>query len=215
MKRRFEEREKSWSRLNISDVVADTLVERNPDSKCIWWKVILCTQSKSVDTSSQNTHSAATRWLSSKLIPDTEHSISDDNLLFSSPGVSVWNKWVASGSDSDSRCCLSVARDVEADNDPRGASAVLFLASKSIPLNLQREHLNRILESVPNRSLLPLLVLTSSSNGESVGPDTNLVSELGLHDINKSKIASFITVVSIALITPRRDTKFVFSAIRG
>ncbi|KAL0708518.1 hypothetical protein Bca4012_074944 [Brassica carinata] len=97
----------------------------------------------------------------------------------------------------DSRCCLSVARDVEADNDPRGASAVLFLASKSIPLNLQREHLNRILESVPNRSLLPLLVLTSSSNGESVGPDTNLVSELGLHDINKSKIASF-TVVSIA-----------------
>ncbi|KAF3609857.1 hypothetical protein DY000_02051327 [Brassica cretica] len=42
MKRRFEEREKSWSRLNISDVVADILVERNPDSKCIWWKVILC-----------------------------------------------------------------------------------------------------------------------------------------------------------------------------
>ncbi|CAN7051553.1 unnamed protein product [Brassica oleracea var. botrytis] len=197
MKRRFEEREKSWSRLNISDVVADILVERNPDSKCIWWKVILCTQIKSVDSSSQDTHSAASRWLSSKLIPDTEHSISDDNLLFSSPGVSVWNKWVASGSDSDSRCCLSVARDVEADNDPRGASAVLFLASKSIPLNLQREHLNRILESVPNRSLLPLLVLTSSSNGESVGPDTNLVSELGLHDIDKSKIASF-TVVSIA-----------------
>ncbi|KAG2272715.1 hypothetical protein Bca52824_067270 [Brassica carinata] len=182
MKRRFEEREKSWSRLNISDVVADILVERNPDSKCIWWKVILCTQIKSVDSSSQDTHSAASRWLSSKLIPDTEHSISDDNLL---------------GSDSDSRCCLSVARDVEADNDPRGASAVLFLASKSIPLNLQREHLNRILESVPNRSLLPLLVLTSSSNGESVGPDTNLVSELGLHDIDKSKIASF-TVVSIA-----------------
>ena len=197
MKRRFEEREKSWSKLNISDVIADILVERNPDSKCIWWKVILCTQIKSVDSSSQDTHAAASRWLSSKLIPDTEHTISDANLLFAAPGVSVWNKWVASGSDSDSRCCLSVARDVESDNDPRGASAVLFLASKGIPLNLQREHLNRILESVPNGSLLPLLVLTSSSNGESVGPDTNLVSELGLHDIDKSKIASF-TVVSIA-----------------
>ncbi|CAG7878255.1 unnamed protein product [Brassica rapa] len=197
MKRRFEEREKSWSKLNISDVIADILVERNPDSKCIWWKVILCTQIKSVDSSSQDTHAAASRWLSSKLIPDTEHSISDDNLLFAAPGVSVWNKWVASGSDSDSRCCLSVTRDVESDHDPRGASAVLFLASKGIPLNLQREHLNRILESVPNGSLLPLLVLTSSSNGETVGPDTNLVSELGLHDIDKSKIASF-TVVSIA-----------------
>ncbi|KAG5399287.1 hypothetical protein IGI04_021101 [Brassica rapa subsp. trilocularis] len=201
MKRRFEEREKSWSKLNISDVIADILVERNPDSKCIWWKVILCTQIKSVDSSSQDTHAAASRWLSSKLIPNTEHSISDNSLLFSSPGVSVWNKWVASGSASDSRCCLSVARDVEAENDlfesTRGATAALFLASKSLPMNLQREHLNRIIESVPNGSLLPLLVLTSSSNGESVGPDANLVSELGLHDIDKSKIASF-TVVSIA-----------------
>ncbi|KAL0744287.1 hypothetical protein Bca4012_085800 [Brassica carinata] len=201
MKRRFEEREKSWSRLNISDVVADILVGRNPDSKCIWWKVILCTQIKSVNTASQDTHSAVSRWLSSKLIPHKEHSISDDNLVFSAPGVSVWNKRVASGSDSDFRCCLSVARDVEANNDlcesTRGASAVLFLASKDLPLNLQREHLNRILESVPNGSLLPLLVLISSSNGESVDPDTNLVSELGLHDIDKSKIASF-TIVSIA-----------------
>ncbi|KAL0799485.1 hypothetical protein Bca101_054660 [Brassica carinata] len=201
MKRRFEEREKSWSRLNISDVIADILLERNPDSKCICWKVILFTQAKSVNSSSQDTHSAASRWLLSKLIPHTEHSVSDDNLLFSAPGVSVWNKWVASGSDSHSRCCLSVARDVEADNDlcqtTSGASAVLFLASKDLPLNHQREQLNRILESVPNGSLLPLLVVISSCNSEIVDPDTNLVSELGLHDINKSKIACF-TIVSIA-----------------
>ncbi|CAN7010050.1 unnamed protein product [Brassica rapa subsp. trilocularis] len=195
MKRRFEERKKSWSRLNISDVIADTLLERNPDSKCICWKVILCTQAKSVNTSSQDTHSAASRWLLSKLIPHTEHTVPDENLLFSAPGVSVWNKWIESG------CCLSVARDVEADKAlceaTRGASAVLFLASKDLPLNHQREQLNRILQSVPNDSLLPLLVIISSSNRESVDPDTNLVSELGLHDINKSKIASF-TIVSIA-----------------
>ncbi|XP_056866534.1 SAC3 family protein B isoform X2 [Raphanus sativus] len=198
MKRRFEEREKSWSRLNISDVIADILLERNPDSKCVCWKVILCTQTKSVNTSSQDTHSTASRWLSSKLIPHTEDSVSDDNLLYSSPGVSVWNKWVASGSDSDLRCCLSVARDVEGGNalceTTRGASAVLFLASRDLPLNLQREHLNRILESVPSGSLLPLLVVISSCT---VDPDTNLVSELGLHSIDKSKIASF-TIVSIA-----------------
>ncbi|KAH0890973.1 hypothetical protein HID58_053402 [Brassica napus] len=195
MKRRFEEREKSWSRLNISDVVADILLEMNPDSKCICWKVILCTQTKRVNTSSQDTHSTASRWLSSKLIPHTEHSVPDENLLFSAPGVSVWNKWIESG------FCLSVARDVEADNDlceaTRGASAVLFLASKDLPMNHQREQLNRILESVPNGSLLPLLVVISSCNGENVDPDTNLVSALGLHDINKSKIASF-TIVSIA-----------------
>ncbi|KAF2610912.1 hypothetical protein F2Q70_00009678 [Brassica cretica] len=195
MKRRFEEREKSWSRLNISDVVADILLEMNPDLKCICWKVILCTQTKRVNTSSQDTHSTASRWLSSKLIPHTEHSVPDENLLFSAPGVSVWNKWIESG------FCLSVARDVEADNDlseaTRGASAVLFLASKDLPMNHQREQLNRILESVPNGSLLPLLVVISSWNGENVDPDTNLVSALGLHDINKSKIASF-TIVSIA-----------------
>ncbi|KAF8101185.1 hypothetical protein N665_0209s0042 [Sinapis alba] len=216
MKRRFEEREKSWSRLNISEVVSDILVGRNPDSKCMWWKVILCTQIKSVNTSSQdNTHSAASRWLSSKLIPDTEHSISD---VFSAPGVSVWNKWVSSGSDSDFRCCLSVARDVEAENDlresTRGSSAVIFLASKDLPLNLQREHLNRILESVPNGSLLPLLVLISSSNnGESVDRDTNLVSELGLHDIDKSKIASF-TILSIANKSQRGQEVRFFSDSR-
>ncbi|CAH8356714.1 unnamed protein product [Eruca vesicaria subsp. sativa] len=217
MKRRFEEREKSWSRLNISDVVADILVERNPDSKCIWWKVILCTQIKSVNSSSQDTHSAASRWVSSKLIPLTEHSISDDNLVFSAPGVSLWNKWVASGYDSDFRCCLSVARDVEAENDlcesTRGASAVLFLASKGLPMNYQREHLNRILESVPNGSLLPLLVLISSSNGESVDPDTNLVSELGLHDIDKSKISSF-TIVSIANKSQKGQEVHFFSDSR-
>uniref|UniRef100_A0A1J3ELB5 Germinal-center associated nuclear protein n=1 Tax=Noccaea caerulescens TaxID=107243 RepID=A0A1J3ELB5_NOCCA len=217
MKKRFEEQEKSWSRLNISDVIADILVGRNPDSKCIYWKVILCTQIKSVNTSSQDSHSVASRWLSSKLIPHTEHSVSDDNLLFSAPGVSVWNKWVASRSDSDFRCCLSVARDVEAENDvceaTRGASAVIFLASKGLPLNLQREELNRILESVPNGSLLPLLVVFSSCNGESVDPDTNLVSELGLHDIDKSKIASF-TVVSIANKSQKGQEVHFFSDSR-
>ncbi|XP_010486126.1 PREDICTED: SAC3 family protein B isoform X3 [Camelina sativa] len=204
MRRRFEEHEKSWSRLNISDVIADILVGRNPESKCICWKVILCTQTKSVNTASsasQVTHSAASRWLSSKLMPHAEHSLNDENLLFSAPSVSVWNKWVANRSDSDFTCCLSVARDVEADNDicetTRGASAVLFLASGGLPLNLQREQLNRILESVPCGSVLPLLVVISSCNGERMEPDTGIVSGLGLNDINKSKIASF-SIVSIA-----------------
>ncbi|XP_006407964.2 SAC3 family protein B isoform X2 [Eutrema salsugineum] len=217
MRRRFEEHEKSWSRLNISDVIADILLGRNPDSKCICWKVILCTQIKSVNSSSHDTHSAASRWLLSKLIPHAEHSVSDDNPLFSAPGVSVWKKWAASGSDSDFKCCLSIARDVEADNDlcetTRGASAVLFLASKGLPLNLQREQLNRILESVPNSSLLPLLVVISSCNGESTDPDTNLVSELGLHDIDKSKIASF-TIVSIANKSQKGQEVHFFSDSR-
>ncbi|KFK38068.1 hypothetical protein AALP_AA3G065600 [Arabis alpina] len=204
MRRRFEEHKKSWSILNISDVIADIVIGRSPDSKCICWKVILCTQTKSVNTATstcQDTQSAASRWLLSKLIPHAEHSLPDDNLLFSVPGVSVWNKWVANGSNSDIKCCLSVARDVEADNDmcetTRGASAVLFLASENLPMNLQRVQLNRILESVPNGSVLPLLVIVSSCNGESMDPDTNIISELGLHDIDKSKIASF-TIVSIA-----------------
>ncbi|CAN8260295.1 unnamed protein product [Cochlearia groenlandica] len=217
MRRRFEEHEKSWSRLNVSDVIADILVGRNPDSKCICWKVIICTQIKLVNTSSQNTHSAASRWLLSKLIPHAEHSVSDDNLLFTAQGVSIWNKWVARGSDSDLKCCLSVARDVETDNDlsetTRGASAVLFLASKSLPLNLQRAQLNRILESVPNGSLLPLLVVISSCNGESMDHDTKFISELGLHDIDKSKISNF-TIVSIANKSQKGQEVHFFSHSR-
>ncbi|CAH2054854.1 unnamed protein product [Thlaspi arvense] len=217
MRRRFEEHEKSWSRLNISDVVADILVGRNPDSNCICWKVIVCTQIKPANTSSQDTHSAASRWLLSKLIPHAEHSVSDENLLFSAPGVSVWNKWVSSGPDSHFKGCLSVARDVEADNDlretTRGASAVLFLASKGLPWSLQREQLNRILESVPNGSLLPLLVVISSCNGESMDPETNLVTELGLDNIDKSKIASF-TIVSIANKSQKGQEVHFFSDSR-
>lgn len=220
MRRRFEEHKKSWSRLNISDVIADIVVGRNPDSKCICWKVILCTQTKSVNRATsacQDTQSAASRWLLSKLIPHTEHSLSDDNLLFSAPGVSVWNKWVANGSDSDFKCCLSVARDVEADNDmcetTRGASAVLFLASEGLPLNLQRDQLNRVLESVPNGSVLPLLVVISSCSGAGVDPDTDFVSELGLHDIDKSKIASF-TIVSIANKSQKGHEAHFFSDSR-
>ncbi|CAA7033629.1 unnamed protein product [Microthlaspi erraticum] len=86
MKMRFEEQEKSWSRLNIFRCdSSDTLVGRNPDSKCICWEIILSTQIKSVE----HIKSGFTFSSQSMLIikAHTEHSVSDDNLLFSAPGV--------------------------------------------------------------------------------------------------------------------------------
>ncbi|XP_019058744.1 PREDICTED: SAC3 family protein B isoform X2 [Tarenaya hassleriana] len=199
MRKRLKKHEQSWSRLNISDVIADILSERNLDSKCVCWKLILCTQMKPVNAAPSTDgvmHSTASQWLLSKLTPGKEDNLLDDNLLLSAPGISVWSKWVSSGSDLDLTCCLSVATDIEANDDllktTLGASAVLFLVSTDIPWNLQRQQLNSLLTSVPPGSYLPLLIVINSCNGDSM----DIVLELGLDEIDKSRISAF-SVVSL------------------
>jgi hypothetical protein len=182
MRERYEKQENSRSRLNVSNIVGDTLGRRNPDAKCLCWKIILCTQ-----MSSAHEMGTAGLWLTSKLMPS-----SDDDVTISSPGLVIWRKWIPSQSDIDPTCCLSVIRDTAVgsrDEVVSGASGILFLVSESISWNHQRVHLHNLLMSIPSGACLPLLILCDSYNSSTV-----IINELGLQDIDKLRVSSFLLV---------------------
>ncbi|XP_039067870.1 SAC3 family protein B-like [Hibiscus syriacus] len=200
MRERYEKYESSWSRLNVSDVVSGILGQRNPDAKCLCWKIILCSpESKQGDQLGQKNQVgqlAAGPWLFSKIMPSSEDGNGDD-LAITSTGVSIWKKWVPSLSGTDLTCCLSVVKDASCVNlyeATSGASAVLFVVSYNIPWELQKAQLHNLLNLVPPGSCLPLLVLSGSYNVEDSDPFSVIVNELGLHNIDKSRVCGFSVV---------------------
>ncbi|XWS08687.1 hypothetical protein CRYUN_Cryun40dG0022600 [Craigia yunnanensis] len=214
MRERCEKHESSWTRLNVSDVVSGILGKRNPDTKCLCWKIILCSpESKQGDQlmqKSQVAHLAAGPWLFSKIMPSTEDNI-DNDLAVLSPGLSIWKKWVPSQSGTDLTCCLSVVKDANCDNLDEavsGASAILFLVSYSIPWKLQKVQLHNLLTSITPGSCLPLLVISGSYNVEGSNPSSVIVNELGLHDIDKSRVSSFLVVCLVDKQHPEHSNGF-------
>ncbi|KAK5805147.1 SAC3 family protein B [Gossypium arboreum] len=200
MSERCEKYERSWSRLNVSDVVSSILGQRNPDAKCLCWKIILCSpessQGEQPRQNNQVGHLAAGPWLFSKIMPSTEDN-NDDDLAITSPGMSIWKKWVPSLCGTDLTCCLSVVKDANCDNLDEvvsGANAVLFIVSQNIPWKLQKAKLYSLLNSVPPGACLPLLVLSGSYNVEDSDPSSVIVNELGLHEIDKSRVSCFLVV---------------------
>ncbi|KAJ8766396.1 hypothetical protein K2173_022455 [Erythroxylum novogranatense] len=203
MRERYEKHERSWSRLNVSDAVLDILGRRNPDARCLCWKLILFTQINSlkgeeVRQTNGALHGAAGTWLSSKLIPTREDDCDDNNdLLISSPGLSIWRKKVLRQSDEHLTCCLTVVKDVKYDNlneSASGASAIVFLMSETTPWDLQRNQLYNLIMSIPSGSALPLLVLSGSYYKEISDSSSIIVRELGLHYIDQSRVSSFSIV---------------------
>ncbi|XP_054786650.1 SAC3 family protein B isoform X2 [Prosopis cineraria] len=187
LRERYEKQEKSWARLNLSEMVGDVLSRRNSGVKCLCWKIILCSQ-----TDGGHKMSAAGSWLISKLMPS-----SDEDMVISSPGLTIWKKWVPGQCGTDPTCCFSVIRDTSfggADETVSGASAVLFLVSEGIPWKSQRVQLHNLLMSIPTGAHLPLLILCGSYDK---GYSPVIISELGLHDIDKSRISSFLLVFLI------------------
>lgn len=197
MRERSEKYEHSWSQLNVSDVIASILCSRNPDVRCLCWKIILCTQDSLTGNKqmkkSKDSQLAAESWLLSKLMPPKKDDC-DDSLLVSSSGLSIWKKWVPNKSDADLTCCFSVVKqtDFELLSDTlSGASAIVFLISGSTPLNLQKVQLHNFLYSVPAGAQLPLLILSDSCCEETLDPFSYIVHQLGLHDVDKSRVNSF------------------------
>ncbi|CAJ2658489.1 unnamed protein product [Trifolium pratense] len=200
MRERYGKQENSRSRLNVSNIVVDTLGRRNPDAKCLCWKIILCTQ-----MSSAPEMGTAGLWLTSKLMPS-----SDDDVMISSHGLVIWRKWIPSQSDIDPTCCLSVIRDTgvgSRDEVVSGASEILFLVSESISWNHQRVHLHNLLMSIPSGACLPLLILCDSYDSSSV-----IINELGLQDIDKLRVSSFLFFSGK---TSRENTWMDFTVIPG
>ncbi|XP_042037329.1 SAC3 family protein B-like isoform X1 [Salvia splendens] len=190
MRERRETQQRSWSVLNPLDVVASKLFEKNPDAKCICWKLVLCSQEETLHQGNPrlpNDLSTAGSWLLSKLMP--ANSDCSDDLLLSSPDLAIWRSWIPSESDDDPTCCLSVIKSTNSDDISKsitGASAILFLLSEGIPLELQKKQLHDIVALLPSGSCVPLIILGGSDNDES--DISNIAKVLGLHDIDKSRV---------------------------
>ncbi|KAK4405621.1 SAC3 family protein B [Sesamum angolense] len=195
MSERHEIQERSWSVLNPSDVVAAKLAEKNPDAKCLCWKMILCSQEEAMHGDSRELQteasmSAAGSWLHSKLMPASNDG--DRNLLVSSQGLAIWRSWIPGQSGADLTCCLSVIKsstNEDLDQAMIGVSAVLFLLSEHISLELQRKWLHDLVMLLPSGARLPLLILSGSGKDESL-PST-VAKDLGLHGIDKSRVSTF------------------------
>ncbi|CAK8530996.1 unnamed protein product [Lathyrus sativus] len=186
MRERYETQENSQSRLNVSDVVGDTIARRNPDSKCLCWKIILCSQ-KSIAYEMGK----AGLWLTSKVMP----SSGDDDVVISSPGLVIWRKWIRSRSNIDPTCCFSVIRDTSVGNRDEvvsGANGILFLVSESISWKHQRVNLHNLLMSIPCDASLPLLILCSSGSYDERSSSV-IINELGLQDIDL-RVSSYLVV---------------------
>lgn len=171
----------------------DILSRRNPDAKCLCWKIILFSQRDEKIQGTLISHSMAGRWLSSKLIPSQKDHEGDD-LIVSSPGLSIWKKSFPSQSGVDQTHCLSVVRETKFDNlntTASGASAILFLISESIPWKHQKAQLHKLVMSIPNGSRLPLLILSFSNFTGLSDPCSTIINELGLNDIDRSRVNSF------------------------
>lgn len=192
MKERHDKHELSWSKLNVSDVVADKLSERNASSKCLCWKVVLCSQINRSDRSSFS-GLAVGSWLYSKIIPAGDHN--DNDLITSSPDLCIWKKWIRDPSSDELICCLSIIKDTRCDNmeeNVAGANAVMYLVYECIPLKLQKQLLQNLVMSLPSGSSVPLLILISSCKNHS--DPSFIVDELGLNEVDKSRISCFSVV---------------------
>ncbi|KZV17243.1 hypothetical protein F511_24035 [Dorcoceras hygrometricum] len=216
---RYKIQGRSWSVLNPSEVVGAKLAEKNPDAKCLCWKLLLCSQEETTyrDTIGQRNEtvpSAADSWLRSKFMDSSNNE--DGDLLVSSPGLAIWKTWISRQSSVDQICCLSVIKSAvfeDLNNSIIGANAVMFLLSENIPLELQKNRLHDLITSLPSGSRLPLLILGVTEKGES-DPST-VANDLGLHDIDSSKIGMF----SISFLKDQRteplDGFFSDERVRG
>lgn len=181
---RYERHEKSWSSLNVSEVIADTLSGRISSSECFCWKLILCSQIEDSD-------SFTLSWLRSKLMPMKKDSNFD--VVTSSENMSIWKKWISYENLGGPICYLSIIKEAEFDNLSEtvlGSCAMLFLISEGSSLEIERERLHSLVSSLPLNSMLPLLIFVDSYE-ESSNSLTTMVDRLGLNKIDKSLVREY------------------------
>lgn len=198
MSKRHEIQEKSWSRLNVSEVVAAELSVKNPDSKCLCWKILLLADHSSYGENwgkKEYFDLAAVPWLLSKLLPPRYDNGYTADLPFSSPNTSIWKKWFPRESGNEAICCLTVVKNAKFENlneELAGASAIVFLVSECIPWELQRQWVHNALMALPSGTSLPLLILSGSCRDTL--DTSSVIRELRLHDIDQSRISNFSVV---------------------
>lgn len=196
---RHEKLQQSWARWNVSDVVAGKLIEKNANSNCICWKVVSFSWihriRDDIEAGRSVTHLSVDQWLQYKLMPAQGGETVND-LVMSAPGLSIWSKWLPDHSDAIA-CCLSVIKEAGSGNFEKklaGASAILFPLSEILPWELQRVELHNLVMHLPAGACVPLLILRGS-NVDDVGEFPHrMVEKLGLNDIDKSRVGSFLVI---------------------
>ncbi|XP_048555029.1 SAC3 family protein B isoform X2 [Triticum urartu] len=188
-KERYTRQQRSWSRLNISELAGPILTERKPDARCICWKMLVLVPPGAMKSQSNN---VASRWLLKKLMGSGNE---DNGLLLTSADLSIWRTWLS----SPSVCCLSVVRvsdqQVIGNEIADNTNCIVFVVSESIPWEMQKARFSSLLASIPPQSCLPLLILSGDTYNEGYDyASQNVIDKLGVSGLSEGKIASSLVV---------------------
>ncbi|KNA09027.1 hypothetical protein SOVF_157390 [Spinacia oleracea] len=193
----YEKRQLSLARWNVSDLVASKLAVKNESSNIICWKVItfswLQHGKSDIEAMSPLSHLSLDEWLRYKLIP-ARKDVSEENFVISAPALSVWRKWASSDQSGDFRCFFSVIKNTHSGTFEKnlvGVNAILFPISETLPWDIQKAQLNNLVISLPAEACIPLLI-TSSYGEDNFTDSCSIVDKLGLKDLDKSRISSYM-----------------------
>ncbi|CAM0907071.1 unnamed protein product [Alopecurus aequalis] len=189
LKERDTKKQRSLSRLNVSELAGPMLIKRKPDARCICWKMLVLVPPGAMESQSNND---ASKWLLEKLMSSGNE---DNGLLFTSADLSIWRTWMG----SPSACCLSVVRasdqHVIANGIADSTDCIVFVVSESIPWEMQKARFSSLLASIPPQSSLPLLILSRGTYNEGYDyVSQNIIDKLGASDPSEGKIASSLVV---------------------
>eukprot|EP01018_Ginkgo_biloba_P038999 Gb_36375 [translate_table: standard] len=213
--------ERMWMRLDVPDLIAPVLSEKNPQAKCLCWKLILCSRTRDKDGYSARRRTHATncigRWLLAKVMGNDKTN--NNWSLAPDSGMAILKKQVDIPSEHNGArhlCCLCILKDasfnlerVEREDLGLGASGILFLLLEDIQWDLERARLESLVSTLPQCSKLPLLIV-SSINFEDREPKhlqafesvhASIESQLGLHLLDRNKISNW----SIHFITDHEN----------
>ncbi|KAM0866029.1 hypothetical protein ACQ4PT_042905 [Festuca glaucescens] len=195
-KERYKRQQRSWSRLNASELAGPILIERKPDARCICWKMLVLVPPGAMESQSYN---VASKWLLKKLMGSGNE---DNGLLFTSADLSIWRTWMG----SPSACCMSVVRasdqHVIGNGVADSTNCVVFVVSESVPWEMQKARFSSLLASIPPQSGLPLLILSSDTYNEGYDYVSQIIiDKLGANDPNEEKIASSLVVFLVGSCT--------------
>lgn len=187
-KERQARKQRSWSRLNVSELSGPILNENNPDARCLCWKLLVLVP----PGMESQTNSFVSKWLLRKLMG---YGIGDIGLVVSSAGLSIWTEWIS----FPNACCLSVVRASDQqviDNDiANSTSCIVFVVSESISWEMQKERFNSLLAYIPDESNLPLLIFSGDTYNEGYEYASKyIINRLGLNGLNRGKIGSSLVI---------------------
>ncbi|CAL5061323.1 unnamed protein product [Urochloa decumbens] len=188
-KERQARQERSWSRLNVSELSCPILLETNPDARCICWKLLVLVPPGAMESQTNN---FASKWLLRKLM-GSGHG--DSGLVVSSAGLSIWTEWIS----FPNTCCLSVVRasdqQVIGNDIANSSSCIAFVVSEGISWETQKAQLSSLLASIPAHSNLPLLILSGDTYQEGYDYASQyIIDKLGLSGLHGGKISSSLVI---------------------